>query len=238
MASAGVSPEVRDELLALLKTFPDSRYRPEIEHVLGICNIEMLFSRRQFPGDAIYPVGDGDTIYRIAKEHDIPQDLLLRVNGMSEADARRLGLGRRIKIPKVDFSIRVDKSDNTLTLMNFGRFFKRYLVRTGVEEWQTPAGQYKVQSKKRDPEWTDPQTGRRHAPNAAGNELGTRWIGFLDPSLGIHGTIHPDTVGGYASNGCVGMFRQDVEEIFDLVQLGTPVEIVGATRPAPIVRRE
>jgi lipoprotein-anchoring transpeptidase ErfK/SrfK len=150
---------------------------------------------------------------------------LLAVNGI--ADARMLSIGRRIKIPKVDFAIEVDKSTNSLTLFNYGEFFARYPVRTGRIDYLTPVGEFQIVSKKKDPQWTDPKTHRTYAPLHPENELGTRWLGFQGSSLGIHGTIHPESIGSYASNGCVGMLKEDVEELYDLVRIGTPIRIKG-----------
>ncbi len=55
-------------------------------------------------------------------------------------------------------------------------------------------------------------------------------MSFYRDQLGIHGTIHPDTIGQYASYGCVGMLKEDVEELFDIVPLKTPLKIIGETK--------
>lgn len=231
MATVGVSPDLRDELKALLDRFPYSEHREEIQYVLGQCNLFILLSPIPDEGDEIYSIQAGDTISAVAKRNKIPQDLLLRVNGIQ--DPRRLSIGRRIKIPKVAFSIEIDKGKNTLTLLNNGRFFKLYPVRTGKIDYLTPEGDYKILTKKIDPKWSDPRTHKVYPPNHPENELGTRWMGFQGSSLGIHGTIHPESIGSYASNGCVGMLKDDVEELFDLIGVGTPIKIFGhiATRP-------
>lgn len=227
LATAGVSHDVQTQLEQLMADFPQSPYLEEIQFVLGQCNLRLLLSPIPGEQDTIYTVQKGDSVYTLARKHRISQDLLLQVNGI--ANPRLLSVGRRLKIPVIDFAIEINKSTNTLDLTNGGRFFKRYAVRTGRYEYLTPPGEYRIQSKKKNPQWSDPKTGRTYAPNDPENELGSRWIGFQDPSLGIHGTIHPETIGGYASNGCVGMLKQDVEELFDLVRVGTPLKIVGQT---------
>jgi len=65
------------------------------------------------------------------------------------------------------------------------------------------------------------------------NVLGTRWISLTatgqTPKVrgyGIHGTWEPDTVGKQASAGCVRLLNPDVEELFLIVPMGTPVTIV------------
>jgi lipoprotein-anchoring transpeptidase ErfK/SrfK len=42
---------------------------------------------------------------------------------------------------------------------------------------------------------------------------------------GIHGTTQPESVGTDASNGCVRMLKQDVEELFEWVPRGTVVTV-------------
>ena len=42
----------------------------------------------------------------------------------------------------------------------------------------------------------------------------------------IHGTNHEDQIGTPASHGCIRMRNADVAELFDLVEVGTPVVIV------------
>jgi L,D-transpeptidase YbiS len=41
----------------------------------------------------------------------------------------------------------------------------------------------------------------------------------------IHGTNHEEEIGTASSHGCVRMRNEDVLELFDLVAVGTPVEI-------------
>lgn len=225
MATRGASPEMKQELESLLARFPNSSVRDDIEFALGHCNLALLLSPVPSEGDEIYELKKGDTMNSISRKYKMPQDLLMRVNGIS--DPRRMSIGQRIKVPSVDFSIQVNKSNNTLTLLNHGQFFKRYRVRTGKIDYLTPVGDFRVNSKKKDPVWNDPKTGKTYPPNDPANELGTRWIGFQGASLGIHGTIRPETIGHYASNGCVGMLKEDVEELFDLVRDGTPIKITG-----------
>ena len=45
-------------------------------------------------------------------------------------------------------------------------------------------------------------------------------------SLGIHGTWDDDSIGKRESAGCVRMHNKDVEEVFALVPVGTPVQIL------------
>jgi lipoprotein-anchoring transpeptidase ErfK/SrfK len=55
---------------------------------------------------------------------------------------------------------------------------------------------------------------------------GSRWIGLSAPNIGIHGTNDPDSIGYEASSGCIRLKNEDIEEIFDLICVGTKVFIL------------
>ncbi len=63
--------------------------------------------------------------------------------------------------------------------------------------------------------------GRRRARSS--NPLGTRAIYLADGLLRIHGTNDPSSIGTNASSGCFRMYREDVEELYEMVQPGTQV---------------
>jgi len=54
--------------------------------------------------------------------------------------------------------------------------------------------------------------------------LGTRRLNMGD-GYGIHGTNKPETVGQAVSHGCVRMRNDDIERLFEMVPVGTPVFI-------------
>ena len=80
------------------------------------------------------------------------------------------------------------------------------------------------------PEWEHPYKAIGASRIASGNRnpLGTRWIGFHTKGggvYGIHGTNDPASVGKFVSHGCVRMLNKQVEELFELIDYGTPVNI-------------
>jgi hypothetical protein len=54
--------------------------------------------------------------------------------------------------------------------------------------------------------------------------LGTRRLELGD-GYGIHGTDHPETIGQSVSHGCVRMRNEDIEKLYPMVPVGTPVYI-------------
>lgn len=130
-------------------------------------------------------------------------------------------------------------SQRRLTVYQGEQELKRYPVAIGRPGWETPIGDFEVVRMVKYPVWVfpeiiDPQTGRTHAsagsvvPPGPENPLGERWIGFTTSgrsAIGFHGTPNPESIGQAASHGCVRMYNQDVRELFDLVQIGTPVVV-------------
>ncbi|MEQ8819388.1 MAG: L,D-transpeptidase family protein [Sumerlaeia bacterium] len=222
----GDEPAARRRLLMALKD-PSLKGndRKAAMDLLGAVNLSALFrGDSQTGADTTYTVASGDSIWLIAKRHEITQELVLRANGID--DPRRLRVGQTLRIPNTDFSLHCDVAKNELVVYNHGEFFKRYHVRTGREAGATPTGEFKILNKKTEPTWR-PGDGRVYLPGDPNNELGTRWMAFEGDILGIHGTIHPETVGHYASNGCIGLTTPEVEELFELVLEGTPLTITG-----------
>lgn len=101
-------------------------------------------------------------------------------------------------------------------------------VAIGRDGWETPTGKYAVIQMQHDPTWQHPFTGEL-VPPGSNNPLGVRWIGFWTDGtnyIGFHGTPNIESVGQPASHGCVRMYNQDVIQLFDMVKMGTTVEVV------------
>jgi lipoprotein-anchoring transpeptidase ErfK/SrfK len=112
---------------------------------------------------------------------------------------------------------------------------KYYPIAAGAKEKDgkshTPKGRFTIIEKGKDPVYID-EKGRFVAgpyKNDKNNVYGTRFI-RLDKvingrNLGIHGTNEPDLIGTYSSHACIRMKNEDIEAIFDLMDVGNRVEI-------------
>jgi len=63
----------------------------------------------------------------------------------------------------------------------------------------------------------------------SGSEVGVNRLGQVDTMqryIYIHGTPESEPMGIPLSHGCIRMRNQDIIELFDLVEVSTPVEIV------------
>lgn len=108
--------------------------------------------------------------------------------------------------------IEIDLVKHRLTLYQDDEVVKQYPVGVGKSSTPSPLGEWKVIQKSLN--W--------------GNGFGTRWMGLSVPwgIYGIHGTNKPYSVGQSQSHGCIRMQNKDVEALYPLVPLGTPVKIV------------
>lgn len=99
--------------------------------------------------------------------------------------------------------------------------------------FKTPPGLYRINSKLKDPWWRKPDwafieegesipqdESERYDPNM----LGEYALGF-GKGYFIHGTLYTRLLGVAVSHGCVRVGREDLEFIFQKVNLGTPVYV-------------
>ena len=167
-----------------------------------------------------YEVKPGDNLTAIAKKHGVTPEMIRKVNTLSDD---RIQPKQKIKIPNYKFSAIVDKSLNTLVLKGDEVVLKTYVVSTGTDN-STPVGVFKVTDKLINPTWY--KAGAIIKSGQPENELGSRWLGISVKGYGIHGTIHPETLGGQITAGCVRMKNEDVEELYSYLVRGSEVTIV------------
>ncbi|MEJ7893211.1 MAG: L,D-transpeptidase family protein [Solirubrobacteraceae bacterium] len=124
----------------------------------------------------------------------------------------------------------VDRASFSLTLYEDLKPTLDYTVAIGAAGYDTPAGLYDIQNMAVDPVWTVPDsdwTGSlagQQIPPGPSNPLKSRWLGIYN-GAGIHGTDATYSLGTAASHGCVRMAIPDVEELYEHVDVGTPVYI-------------
>jgi L,D-transpeptidase ErfK/SrfK len=106
--------------------------------------------------------------------------------------------------------IHIKLQEKRLYLYQRELLFNSYPIAIGKPSTPSPVGSWTIVNKKI-------LDGRQ--------VYGTRWMGLSKPNYGIHGTNNPHSIGKAVSLGCIRMYNHDVESIFSLVSLGTPVEI-------------
>jgi len=124
----------------------------------------------------------------------------------------------------------LDRSTFTLRLWKHLKLAKTYTVAVGQEGLETPAGLYHIQEKEENPSWHVPNSAwagdlaGQVIPPGPEDPIKARWLGIFE-GAGIHGTEELESLGSAASHGCVRMSIPDVEELYDQVEVGTPIYI-------------
>ncbi|MGI8593236.1 MAG: L,D-transpeptidase family protein [Solirubrobacteraceae bacterium] len=123
----------------------------------------------------------------------------------------------------------VSKDQTRLRLWRNLELSKTYDVAVGMPEWPTPNGLFSIQSKQVDPAWSVPDeswagalAGQVIPGGDPDNPLKSRWMGFSG-GAGIHGTADVDSLGTAASHGCIRMLIADVVDLYERVEVGTPI---------------
>lgn len=159
----------------------------------------------------------------------------------------RVALDGEVTAPKVASKdirdvIVVKVGENKLFHYRGDQVVKVYDVATGLPQYPTPKGTFKIVNKRFRPTWVNPakypggwgaNLPAKIGPGP-GNPLGTRAMDINSPGIRIHGSPAAYSMGYNASHGCIRMRMPDVEELFALVEVGTPVIIVQ-TAPARLM---
>ena len=90
-----------------------------------------------------------------------------------------------------------------------------------VEKVVNPTWRPTPAMRERNPEW--PEVVEGGSPD---NPLGTRAMYLSWTYYRIHGTHDTRKIGRKSSNGCIGMFNEHVEELYELCNIGTQVLLI------------
>lgn len=168
------------------------------------------------PADGIYGPRTAEAVRRLQKQTGLIPDGIVGIQtrlAMSEED-RFVAYTDDSNAPLAEMSIMIDVSTQKLTLLLNGYPYRSYPVAVGKDNTPSPVGHWKITTKRKN--W--------------GSGFGSRWMQLSVPwgVYGIHGTNKPWSIGTRASGGCIRMHNKDVEELYTLVGIGTPVSIYGA----------
>lgn len=115
-----------------------------------------------------------------------------------------------------------------------------YPVSVGRGDWETPLAVTDVVRKDKDPAWYPPESIRaEHAANGdplpkvvapgPGNPLGRYALRLGLSGYLIHGTNKPYGIGMKVTHGCIRLYPEDIEALFGMAPVGTPVRLVNQT---------
>ncbi len=108
----------------------------------------------------------------------------------------------------------------------------------GKVGWSTPEGRTRITGRQKNPVWVPPMSVRKEhlengerlpavVPAGPDNPLGRYKFTLGWPSYLIHGTNKPYGVGLRSSHGCLRLYPEDIQVLFDLIPIGTSVQVVN-----------
>lgn len=139
--------------------------------------------------------------------------LIAAAEGLAQDRGARLSRRIVVSIP-----------DRKLAVLEGDRVLRVFPTAVGAPASPSPAGSYTIVARIPDPTWYGKG---KIVPPGKSNPLGTRWLGLSIKGYGIHGTNNPSSIGHNASHGCIRMRNHDVEQLFNMVEEGDAVELVG-----------
>jgi L,D-transpeptidase ErfK/SrfK len=191
---------------------------------------------------------DEDTFVDIARAYNLGFDELVDAN--PDIDPWMPGEGTRILLPTRFVLPDAPRQGIVVNLASKRLFYYpepdaegmqavvSFPIGIGQTGSATPVGETTVTSKGKDPVWFPPASIRREYAEAGNplpsqvmpgpdNPLGAHVLVLGMPSYLLHGTNRPAGVGMRVSHGCVRLFPENIQHLYESVPVDTPVTIVN-----------
>lgn len=189
-----------------------------------------------------------DTFTDLARRFNVGYEELVRAN--PGVDPWLPGEGREIVLPTQHLLPNAPREGIVINLAAMRLYYfpraergepqvvYTFPIGIGRVGWATPVGSTTVTRMTRNPTWRPgPGVRAEHAkdgetlpavvPPGPDNPLGTRALYLGWPSYLIHGTNKPAGVGLRSSHGCIRLFPEDVEFLYELIRPGVKVTVVN-----------
>jgi L,D-transpeptidase ErfK/SrfK len=191
-----------------------------------------------------------DTLIDIARSHGLGYEDIVRAN--PGVDTWLPGEGTRVILPTRYVLPSAPRRGVVLNLAEYRMYYypkpkageppvvMTYPISIGRMDWETPLGLTHIVTKVQNPAWYPPDSVRKEhedegrplpriVPPGPDNPLGRHAmrLGLSGGAYLIHGTNRPAGVGMQVTHGCIRMFPEDIEFLFDQVGIDTEVRIIN-----------
>ncbi len=187
-----------------------------------------------------------DTLVDIGRRHGVGYEEIVRAN--PGVDPWLPGEGTPVRLPTQHVLPRAGRRGLVVNVAEYRLYYflptdtvrrvATFPISIGKQDWSTPIGSARVTAKTRNPAWYPPNSVRqeyaaegrslpRIVPPGPNNPLGAYALRLSVPGYLIHGTNRPAGVGMRVTHGCIRMFPEDIDWLFPLVEVDTPVQIVN-----------
>jgi L,D-transpeptidase ErfK/SrfK len=206
----------------------------------GGCNIDQLADQDgNLRETTTYRAAYEDTLLEVARRFGLGYVEMVAAN--PGTDPWLPGEGTNVVLPTIHLLPDAPREGVVINLADMRLYYfdqpdaqpRSYPIGIGREGLTTPLGTTTIARKTKDPTWRPTERMRAEDPElpevvppGADNPMGTRAM-YLGWSLyAIHGTNKPWGIGRRSSSGCIRMYPEHAEELYDLVKVGTKVTVV------------
>jgi LysM repeat protein len=207
----------RDALNSFVEQNPNSPKIGEAKDALGETNTDIFFSTTPSPDKLQYVIQKGDTLSAIENKTRASAEFIMRTNNLE--DPGRLRVGQVLSVPRSDFRVGISRVAHTVILLNNGKFFKQYRVKS----WNAPAAKSPASVSTRVVEKIAWKNGRRVTFGTKEYAGSSRWIALGTAGYTLY-TDAPETSAGKPPGG-LGLSADEMEELSTLLNRNTPVTI-------------
>jgi L,D-transpeptidase ErfK/SrfK len=191
-----------------------------------------------------------ETLLDIARRHNLGYEEITNAN--PDVDPWLPGAGTVVVVPKQRLLPRAPRAGIVINLPEHRLYWYppakageppvvwTFPISIGKMDWNTPLGTSRIVSKAKDAPWIPPKSVREeHAkrgeplpavvPGGPDNPMGRykMALGIPGGAYFIHGTNRPAGIGMQVTHGCMRLYPEDIERLFGMVPVNTPVTIVN-----------
>jgi len=198
----------------------------------------------------LVPANKGDTLSRLARSHNLGYQAIIQANHGTDRWLPTVGVP--VVLPTQFVLPSRNRKGLQINLAEMRLYYFppalpnevwSFPIGIGREGWQTPVGRTRVHSKIAQPTWTPPASIRAESaakgvelpvnfPPGPDNPLGDYAVRLALPGYLLHGTNRPAGVGMRVSHGCIRLYPEDIEQLFQQISANTPVTIMD--KPAKL----
>jgi L,D-transpeptidase ErfK/SrfK len=179
-----------------------------------------------------------DTLLDVAYRHRLGFEAVARLNPAVDAWIPDAGtvveLPTRYVLPNAERSgIVINVPEMRLYDFTQGPEPEVFAIAIGDAFDPTLLGEFRVGAKRTEPAWYVPKSILEERPGhplvvppGPDNPLGSRWMTIGSTSYGIHGTNVRWSIGRLATHGCIRLYEDEIQRLYERIPSGTKLQIL------------
>lgn len=228
---------------AVVEPTPPPDPLPQATHVFTLSEKQSVVGNVQ-----VTTAAEADTLTDIARRFNLGYEEIVRAN--PDVDPWLPGAGTQIILPTQFVLPNAPREGLVINVPQMRLYYYpprksgqpqqvyTHPIGIGKVGWRTPEGATKVVRRQKDPIWrptasiiAEHRKNGEELDKVVGpgpdNPLGRHALYLGWPSYLIHGTNKPAGVGLRSSHGCLRLYPEDIELLFEQVPIGTKVRVVN-----------